>query len=404
MQKNIPKLCVQSFLAGFVLWYGIEKLFMSEIGISAVGIGVAVLALQACTVVLDIPTGILADLWSRKGVLAVSAVALIASCLVMAVSQSLPLYIVGVGLYALHVVTAATTTDAMVYDSLLEMGRPDAYSKIGGLVGSLSLIGYATASFAGGFLAQWLESYRLVYVLAVVPSVINLALVAWLQEPRVHRSETLRASCSRAIKDIFVGSRAIAAVGMLRALIAVMCLLWIVEAFKEGFGQLYFLPYAASLPDGVATYVSRAAVVGTLWAVFYLIWAFGEYCASMFDAHLSTLIVLSVLPLLAMCFLDNWFGVALFMVQAFLAGALFVQIQARIHDATPSTIRASVLSVRTFAGRLTTIVVLPLIGLVFDTHGGVWAVRCVSVFGVAALVVWFGYHALTRYRRTEVVS
>jgi MFS family permease len=52
-----------------MLWYAIEKLFMQGIGFNDAQIALAGILISATMVLLQVPTGILADRWSRKGTL-----------------------------------------------------------------------------------------------------------------------------------------------------------------------------------------------------------------------------------------------------------------------------------------------------------------------------------------------
>jgi hypothetical protein len=68
-------------LQNFMLWVAVEKLFMSEIGFTAVSIGVMAAAYAVVVPLLEVPSGILADRWSRNGLLVLASVALAASSL-----------------------------------------------------------------------------------------------------------------------------------------------------------------------------------------------------------------------------------------------------------------------------------------------------------------------------------
>ncbi len=69
MRSTILKLYFANFFIGLIFWYGIEKLFMQSSGIDATGIGLVVAAVLGFNFLFDIPSGIIADRWSRKGTL-----------------------------------------------------------------------------------------------------------------------------------------------------------------------------------------------------------------------------------------------------------------------------------------------------------------------------------------------
>ena len=76
LRRRLLPLQLGVTLQGCLLWLPVEKLFMSEIGFTAASVGVMAAAYAAVTPILEVPSGILADRWSRKGVLILSAVAL----------------------------------------------------------------------------------------------------------------------------------------------------------------------------------------------------------------------------------------------------------------------------------------------------------------------------------------
>jgi MFS family permease len=385
---NITKICASSFFAGLIFWYGIEKLFMQNgIGISAFGIGIAVVTLQTTTVLLDIPFGVLADLWSRKGVLIVSAFALAICSLIMGASHSLAVYVVGVVLYGIHVVTMFSTADSLLYDSLKNEGREVDYTKLGGRMEAFNIAGYALGSVASGFLAKWL-GFRGTYFLTVLPALLMVAVVTSIEEPKIHIAKS-RATVKLVRNHIGEARQALTANALLGALMTIMCLMWVAEVFKEGFGQLYMLRY-------IHGHYSTPVVLGVLWAMFYLIWSLGSYHAHRFDGKMQSAITASVAPLVMMAFIDHWIVLGLFMVQAFAAGVLFVQISNLIHEAAPSSVRTTVMSVKTFIGRIATIPAIIFMGWATDYYNILWALRLAAVTAAAAMVIWLKHRKETR--------
>src|SRR5688572_26689516 len=151
---NVHKLYASNLLTGLVFWYGIEKLFMQSIGISAVGVGAVTAILIIFLVLFDIPSGLLADRWSRKGMLVISAIALGVCSFILGSSAGLLMYTIGTLFYGLYVVGTSGTYGAIMYDTLHEEGRANLYSKINGRAYGLFLIGAGIGNIAGGFLAH----------------------------------------------------------------------------------------------------------------------------------------------------------------------------------------------------------------------------------------------------------
>lgn len=171
--RQITKLYLSNFLTGLVFWYGIEKLFMTSIGIDAVGVGVATAIFLAFNLVFDIPSGILADRWSRKGMLFVSAVSLAICSVTLGLSNGLEMYIIGYLFYGMYVVSTSGTYQAIIYDSLYEEGRPEQYSKTMGQAYALFLVGAGVANIASGFIASHFSYSSAFFIIPLFPAFLT---------------------------------------------------------------------------------------------------------------------------------------------------------------------------------------------------------------------------------------
>ena len=81
-------------LQGLILWVPIEKLFMTQIGFDAASVGAMAAAYAAVVPVLEVPSGILADRWSRSRLMVLACVALMVSSLLGGLSQSVIAYVI----------------------------------------------------------------------------------------------------------------------------------------------------------------------------------------------------------------------------------------------------------------------------------------------------------------------
>lgn len=372
MITRIGKLYISNFLTGLVFWYGVEKLFMTSIGIDAVGIGLATAIFLGFNLVFDIPSGILADRWSRKGMLVVSALSLAICSVVLGSSNGLPQYIIGYVFYGLYVVATSGTYQAITYDILHEEGRANQYSKIGGRAYGLFLAGAGVANVVSGFIAHR-YSFRMTFYVTVASCLINILLILSLKEPTFHKAEAK----ARVPQQLGQTTKAIVGIKLLRLLALVMSVLAVVELFKGEFGQLYMLRY-----------VSEPRVIGLLWAAYAFTWALGSVIAHRFRSRLTVLIVMTTLPLVLMAFTDNRLSLVFFMVQAVASASLLNQIETRIQENTPSSVRASVLSVLSGVGRAISIPASFVLGWLFKSYGPYWALRFVAAVAAAVLLYW----------------
>lgn len=379
MQANIRKLYISNFLIGLVFWYGIEKLFMRSIGITALGIGL-VTSLEICfNLIFDIPAGLLADRWSRKGVLIVATAAMALGSIVLGASHHLLPYAIGYVLYGVYIVCTSGTYSALTYDVLHEAGESKRYSRVQGRAYALFLAGAGFANIFSGFIAH-ATTYSTVFFLSVIPCAINALVILSIKEPIFHKLERKE----KMLTQIKSASKAIADIRLLRVLVIVMSSLTIVEVFKSDFGQLYFLRY-----------ISAPQLLGIIWALYAFSWSIGSWIAHHFTKHMNALIWASVLPMVAMSFIDHWFSLVLFMVQAVASAALFNQIETRIQDATPSAVRASILSVVNNVGRAVSVPASFALGYSFQHFQAFWTLRYVTAIAVLTLIYWMSSRKMT---------
>jgi MFS family permease len=87
LQRLLP-LYVSSFFQGLVFWYAIEKVFMTSIGFSPTTIAIQIIVMAITGLLLEIPSGFLADKWSRKGVLVLASISLALASLLLGISDS----------------------------------------------------------------------------------------------------------------------------------------------------------------------------------------------------------------------------------------------------------------------------------------------------------------------------
>jgi MFS family permease len=188
LSRRLFPLYAAAAFQGVFLWTPIEKLFMTEIGFDAAGVGIMAAAYAALVPIAEVPSGILADRWSRRGVLMIAVLALAASVTVGGLSTNELTYIGGALLLGVYFAMYTGTMDAIIYDTVLEeTGDSAAFEKQLGrarLVESVALVGSA---LVGGVLAG-LVGTRPTYFLTVPFILASAAALLRFREPRLHRA------------------------------------------------------------------------------------------------------------------------------------------------------------------------------------------------------------------------
>ena len=334
LARRLLPLQVAVGLQGMMLWVPVEKLFMTQIGFDPGSVGVMAAAYAAVVPLLEVPSGILADRWSRARVLACASGALLASSLLGGLSANVATYVAAAMLLGVYFALSSGTVDSAVYDAVLEeTGSSDAYEAWIGRVRVVESGALVASALAGGVLAGW-TSARLTYFVTVPFVAVAIAAFLRFDEPRLHRaagSVALRAHLALTLRTM-TGRRDVRQALLLAALVAVLS-----QAVFE-FGPLWLVALDAP-----------AAAYGPYWAALVSTLGVGGYLASKLGldrrAAVLTLALLGPAAALAL----PWSGAlgAVIGAQAVLAlSSAIVGIHAGrlLHDGVPSAVRAGVAS------------------------------------------------------------
>ncbi len=189
IQKRLQPLYIAAFFQGFVFWYTIEKLFMKEIGFNDTGIGAMIAAYSVVMLLIETPSGILADRWSRKGVLVLASVSLGISSVLAGISTTPLFYVFSSAFWGIYFALYSGTYDAIVYDTVIEeTGKSTLFEKLYGKIKIMDSLALVSGSLIGGVLASQfnLRIPYFVTLFSVVASVI--ALLSFI-EPKLHKAE-----------------------------------------------------------------------------------------------------------------------------------------------------------------------------------------------------------------------
>jgi Major Facilitator Superfamily/Putative zinc-finger len=341
--RRLLPLQVAVGLQGLLLWIPVEKLFMTEIGFDARSVGVMAAAYAAVVPLLEVPSGILADRWSRAWIMVCASAALIASSLLGGLSTNVAMYIVAAMLLGVFFALNSGTVDSIVYDVVLEeTGSSDLYAAWIGRTRMVESSAFVASALAGGLLAGW-TSPRLTYFVSV--PFVAVAIVAFMRfdEPRLHRAVepvALRSHVALTFRTM-TRRRDVRRVMLLAALVALLS-----QAVFE-FGPLW--PVALDAP---------AALFGPYWAVLVSTIGVAGYLAGRLDLERGAVVIAVALlaPAAALGLSQTASLAAVIGAQTVLALSLAViAIYAGklLHDGVPSNVRAGVSSgVGTFSWTL----------------------------------------------------
>lgn len=359
-------------LQGVMLWVPVEKLFQTGIGFDAASIGLMAAAYAAVVPIFEVPSGVLADRWSRSGLLIVACLALSASSLLGGLSTGVGMYVLAAMVLGIYFAANSGTVDSIVYDTVIEeTGSSAGYERWIGRTHLVESAALATSAIAGGLLAGW-TTPRVTYFVTVPFGLLAVIALVRFREPRLHRV----AAPVALHQHLATTLRAMVSQPAARQAMLLVALAALLTQTLFEFGPLWLV--AADAP---------AAAFGPYWAgLVATIGIGGVLAARLRLEHRPTLLGLAaLLALLPLGLIGDRPLLVVIAAQtglAILLAVVGIHAGRLLHDAVASSVRAGVSS---GAGTLSWLLFLPF-SIVFGrvTQGSGVAV---SAWLVAAAVL-----------------
>lgn len=187
LRRRLRPLYQAAFLQGLVFWYTVELLLAEKVGLSAQDVGVILAVMSGVIIVFEVPSGVLADRWSRKGVLLVSTTAMAASSLFGALATQPWHFVAHYLCWGVFYAMYSGTYDSIVYDTLVdEQGHAHNYERWFGRVGRYDSVALVLGSVCGGVLAGVFGVHTPFW--ATLPVIaIGAICLSRFHEPKLHR-------------------------------------------------------------------------------------------------------------------------------------------------------------------------------------------------------------------------
>jgi MFS family permease len=392
VRRRLRPLYLAGFFLGINFWAPVEKLFLTKIGFTTASVGLLAATYAVVVPFLEIPSGILADRWSRRGVLMIADLALAASAAVGGLSTGVPMYLVAALLLGCYFALQSGTADTIIYDVLVEeTGSSDGFERELGRLRLLESTALVSSALVGGLMAA-VTTPRVTYFLTVPFALLAICVLSRLNEPSLHRVEA-SPPLGNQIRTTY---KTIMERGQLRPIISCMVLCALLLQALVEFGPLWMVALAAP-----------ALLFGPQWAGLMSAMGLGGVLGGRvsLETRANKLIVAAAMVLCSLVLTTSHNALAVIAAQvvlALLVVAIGTVLSREFHDAVPSSIRAGVSS---GVGTLTWVAFVPFalgFGL-FSRHAGVlaagWMIVAVSVAAGISLL-----HLAPRPSRATVLD
>ena len=185
------KLYAFSFFDEFLLIYPFYALMFQDNGLSGAQISSLFIIFTVMIFLLEVPSGSIADKYSRKNVLLIG---IMARAIAFAVWLLFPGYIgflVGFMFWGIKRAMVSGTMEAFVYDELQRLGKTDFYTKLTGSMQTYSIFGFILSGLGASLLAE--KGYSIILILSIVAVCISAVAIYLLPSaPKVKSTEEVK--------------------------------------------------------------------------------------------------------------------------------------------------------------------------------------------------------------------
>lgn len=376
--KDIKKFGFYGLLKNLKFFEPFLWLYFLVNGLSLLEIGTLYAIREAIVYVFEIPSGVLADRFGRKNELVICFIFYIMSFITFFFSNSFGLFVVAISLYGLGEAFRSGTHKAMVMDYLDLNDMKESKTQVYGLTRSYSNMGSAISSIAAIILVLVTPDLSYLFLLAIIPYIMDLFLVLSYPNYLNHRIDS-KFSFVEFFKESYRSVKYTLTTKKLNITIlksagynaVFKTIKDYIQPIFVGLGITLLIVSNLSIEDNEKIYI------GLIYFIVHFISIFATRYAYLLQKCFSkNLIVISMWFFTALTsiilglFMNNLFVV----IGAFVLFYVFLNIRKpymveRIGNQSDSSKRASVLSIDSQITSLIIIILAPLVGYMSDTFG-----------------------------------
>jgi MFS family permease len=371
------------FWYDFIFAYAIYTLYFSLRGMSVFAISLLITWWAFAALVAEVPTGALADSWSRRKMM-VLAPLVKSLCFVTwyFARGSFYLFAFGFLLWAIGGAFRSGTSEALLYDTLVAHGKREDYARILGKRKLYFHLGLAIATLTGGFIASYRVDWAI--LLSVLPLLLSAIYASRLEDaPKIESTEEIHylQHLRLALKELKSN----------HVLLYLTLYLWGASVFggTEEFDQLYWR--LAGLP------IFAFGIVSFVWSTLDGVGSFLAYRLQTRGFVFSALPLASALLLVLAFRFPSLLGIGLILLACALTTPVRVLAESRVQHAITGVSRATVTSA------LEMLLEIPPLSLVFGLVARAWGVPAIYLTS-ALLLLAVAAGALGMGQRMEVRS
>ncbi len=201
---NAKLFFIYKLLKDLVPIYPVYLLLFESKGLSLSQISLLLAIWSIAVVLLEVPTGILADYWNRKNMILIGGLCKAACYIIWFFSEGFVLYALGFILWGISGSFCSGSEEALLFDNLKLHGQEESFDRVYGKGNFYANLGVALSCLMGGFLSS-LITFKGVLILSALFVLISTFFASKLKEVnyfRIQKDENQGKDSSRPLATI----------------------------------------------------------------------------------------------------------------------------------------------------------------------------------------------------------
>lgn len=378
LRNNINKNYIYTILSNIDLTRGIWMIYLAGKGMSLTQLGLLETVFHITSFLMEVPTGAVADIFGRKiSRIAGRAMSLLSTAILLAANDFM-WFAISFVFTALSYNLESGAGDALIYDSLKEIGEEDKYMKISGNKEVFYQTAGVISFLAGGYMAT--KSYGIAFIITIIIGTAAFMQSFSFKEPLIGRKQVEHERENiflRQLKESIKVVRNNPRIGSLIIFTEIIltfttCIFFYLQNFLKGKG-------------------CNEAVIGVIYAATFITAALTAPQVHRLEKVIKEQGILLLAPFATVVCL--W-GIAIskyhfvfFIALMAAEEVVYVAINDYINRMIPSENRATILSFSSMIFSFFMIIVFPVVGMLGDRYSLNFAIKCLGGAGIVFLLI-----------------
>jgi len=378
LKKNINRNYIYTLLQNIDLTRGIWMIYLAGKGMSLTQLGLLETVFHITSFLMEVPTGAIADIFGRKASRILGRAMSLLSVVILLAANDFLWFAVSFIFTALSYNLESGAGDALIYDSLKEIGEEDQYMKISGKKEVFFQVAGIVSFLVGGYMAT--KSYSIAFAITIVVGAAVLLQAFSFKEPTIGR----RRDCGK--KDNVFMDQLKESMRVVKGNPRIVSLIVFTEIILTFCTCIFFYLQNFLKADGY-----NEAAIGVICAATYVASALVAPQVHKIEKVMKEQGILLIIPFVTVACL--W-GIALsayhyvfFIVLMVTEEIVYVAMSDYINKMIPSENRATILSFSSMVFSFFMITVFPVIGMLGDAYSLGFAIKCLGGLGIIFVII-----------------